>query len=478
MADEEGARLYPPLGGNGGSGGGASLAPSTERIGRRTACVALSATAAAVLLGVLVSLAAGPGVAAEVAGEEEAMAAPPVRAMDGSGRWYDCPPGAASGSNSVRFLVLGDWGRQGNDNQRRVADAMADVSACLKPSYIISTGDNFYPEGLLSADDAQFARSFAGVYGPEGGGDREGRAWLSRLPFYAALGNHDVSEGRQAALRGRFVLTPALEASESNGPAAAGRWHCYNGTWAVPDAGRGATAGGGAASAGGAVGSATLPTDFAAAAFAADGGSKNAEQQPLLDLIVIDTNTFMDWPGAWKSDEERDAARAAAREGLERRLRASRAAWRVVVGHHPVFSLGSHCEGQVDGSDCAQMAWLAPVLREHGVAAYLAGHEHDLQLIFEQEKEEGEGKEGKGKDQWPAFVVSGAGSDVRENEFRTTSDGKEEPAKPPPGGWSAPFVADQQGFVAAVANATHLALHYYALSHRLPAHTAVLARQF
>jgi tartrate-resistant acid phosphatase type 5 len=498
MADEEGARLYPPLGGGGGngsgSGGGANALPSsTERAGKRTACVALSATGAAVLLGVLVSLAVGPGVAD--AGAAAQQAPPPlVRAMDGGGGeggpWYDCPPGVSADSgNSVSFLVLGDWGRQGNANQRRVSDAMADVSACLQPRYVVSTGDNWYPSGLYSADDEQFQASFANVYGREGGGDPEGRAWLSKLPFYAALGNHDVWEGKQRALRGRYSLTPALEASARNGPAAAGRWHCYNGTWAVPDASRGVGAAGGAGTAaatslgGGGVG----PTDFAAAGLASGIGSANgttvaaassppSADQPLLDLIVIDTNPFMDYPGAWTSDEERDAERAAVRQGLERRLRASRAAWQVVAGHHPVHSLGEHCNGELDGSDCGRMTWLAPLLREHGVAAYLAGHEHDLQLIFEREEEE-EDKEGGGNERWPAFVVSGGGSNVRENEFRTLDNGNEAPVKPPPPGYAAPFVADQQGFVAAVVNSTHLSLHYYALSHRLPSHTAVLARR-
>jgi hypothetical protein len=474
-----GAALYPPpLNGDASS----PPLPSTERQGRRTACVALSATGAAVLIGVIVSLAVGPGVAegGGVAAAGAASSSPPPRVAalsndntKNNNRWFDCPPGLAAApqqqeQQQVSFLVLGDWGRQGNANQRRVSDAMADVASCLKPAYVVSTGDNFYPEGLFSPDDDQFQRSFSSVYGSEGGGDPQGRAVLARLPFYAALGNHDTTEGRQGALRlhGRYSLTPVLEASAKNGALAAGRWHCYNGTWTVPDASRGVAVGGGASLAG-------LPVSFGVL-----GGNNTAasttQSRPLLDLIVIDTNAFMDYNGDSWSSGEREANAASVREGLERRLRASRAIWRVVVGHHPVHSLGEHCRGDPNSADCGQMSWLGPVLREHGVSAYLAGHEHDLQLIFETE----EGKEGKKKsDRWPAFVVSGGGSNIRSNEFRTLENGREEPNKQPPNGYSAPFVADQQGFVAAVVNETALALHYYTLGHRLPAHTTVLRRR-
>jgi hypothetical protein len=44
-------------------------------------------------------------------------------------------------------------------------------------------------------------------------------------------------------------------------------------------------------------------------------------------------------------------------------------------------------------------------------------------------------------------------------------------------GYSMPFMADDQGFVAARVNASHLVLHYYTASHAAPVYTAVLAQQ-
>jgi tartrate-resistant acid phosphatase type 5 len=62
----------------------------------------------------------------------------------------------------------------------------------------------------------------------------------------------------------------------------------------------------------------------------------------------------------------------------------------VVMGHHPVFSNGPH------GDHKTLIADWEPLLRKHKVAAYLAGHDHDLQhLEFE--------------DHPTSFVCSGAG---------------------------------------------------------------------
>lgn len=46
-----------------------------------------------------------------------------------------------------------------------------------------------------------------------------------------------------------------------------------------------------------------------------------------------------------------------------------------VVGHHPVYSHGHY------GNNRTLVRHLAPLFVEHGVRAYLNGHEHDLQLI-------------------------------------------------------------------------------------------------
>lgn len=41
-------------------------------------------------------------------------------------------------------VQVGDWGREGMQNQTAVAALMAQVANSLKPDFILSMGDNFY----------------------------------------------------------------------------------------------------------------------------------------------------------------------------------------------------------------------------------------------------------------------------------------------------------------------------------------------
>ena len=54
----------------------------------------------------------------------------------------------------LRFIVLGDWG-VGIDSQKDVAAGMADYTVDNDPKFILTTGDNIYPEGILTVDDVQ-----------------------------------------------------------------------------------------------------------------------------------------------------------------------------------------------------------------------------------------------------------------------------------------------------------------------------------
>ena len=55
---------------------------------------------------------------------------------------------------------------------------------------------------------------------------------------------------------------------------------------------------------------------------------------------------------------------------LRRVLAASSAPWKVVVGHHPIYSSGLY------GDDPAAIGRLTPLFRQYGVQLYINGHEH------------------------------------------------------------------------------------------------------
>lgn len=87
-----------------------------------------------------------------------------------------------SEDESLQFIVIGDWGMQGNKQQYQVAAQMERLAAKETIDFIVSTGDNFYPRGVKSSVDPLWKTSFEDVYsGPH----------LKQVPWYIVLGNHD-----------------------------------------------------------------------------------------------------------------------------------------------------------------------------------------------------------------------------------------------------------------------------------------------
>jgi tartrate-resistant acid phosphatase type 5 len=54
----------------------------------------------------------------------------------------------------------------------------------------------------------------------------------------------------------------------------------------------------------------------------------------------------------------------------------ARSNWLVVAGHYPIYSMGEH------GDDSYLVNDLLPILKEHNVHVYMAGHDHNHQHIF------------------------------------------------------------------------------------------------
>ncbi|KAF8389676.1 hypothetical protein HHK36_024195 [Tetracentron sinense] len=68
------------------------------------------------------------------------------------------------GDGSLSFLVIGDWGRRGTYNQSEVALQMGRIGEKLDIDFVVSTGDNFYDDGLTGVDDPTFEESFTKIY--------------------------------------------------------------------------------------------------------------------------------------------------------------------------------------------------------------------------------------------------------------------------------------------------------------------------
>jgi acid phosphatase len=70
------------------------------------------------------------------------------------------------------------------------------------------------------------------------------------------------------------------------------------------------------------------------------------------------------------------------RTWLERELHSSTAEWKIVIGHHPVYSKGSHGITTELLEDMDGLDSLDPLMRTHGVQFYFSGHDHNQQHMF------------------------------------------------------------------------------------------------
>ncbi|MBW8687295.1 purple acid phosphatase family protein [Chitinophaga rhizophila] len=91
----------------------------------------------------------------------------------------------------LNFLAIGDWGRNGADHQVQVARQMGDWATKHPNQFIISTGDNFYPSGVISEHDPLFHYSFENVY----------TDFSLQWDWYPILGNHDYKSDPDAQVR-------------------------------------------------------------------------------------------------------------------------------------------------------------------------------------------------------------------------------------------------------------------------------------
>ena len=243
----------------------------------------------------------------------------------------------------LTFLAVGDWGRDGAFHQAEVAKRMGETAADVHARFIVSVGDNFYEDGVASVDDPQWRSSFEAVYA----------APSLQVPWQVTLGNHDYHGNTQAQID-YSKTSPRWRL-----PA---RWYSFTET--APD---GAT-----------VEFFVLDTSPLISDYYKDGAAK-------VKVAGQDTAAQLAW--------------------FEAAIARSTADWKLVVGHHPIYS-GNKRGGESGGSPDL-VAKLDPILQRYRVPLYLNGHDHDLQHIAGGATH---------------YVCTGAGSKTREECGLTGSD--------------------------------------------------------
>ncbi|KAE8682999.1 Purple acid phosphatase 3 [Hibiscus syriacus] len=223
----------------------------------------------------------------------------------------------AKPDGSLRFLVLGDWGRRGLYNQSLVALQMGVIGEKLDIDFVISTGDNFYENGLTGVDDPAFHESFTDIY----------TAPSLQKQWYTVLGNHDYRGNVEAQ------LSPILRKMD-------GRWLCLR-------------------------------------SFILNAGPEMAEfffvdTTPFVSNYFTDSEEHVyDWNGILPRKNYLNNLLTEVESGL----RDSTAKWKIVVGHHTIKSAGQH------GNTHELAVHLLPFLRAYDVDLYINGHDHCLQHI-------------------------------------------------------------------------------------------------
>jgi 3',5'-cyclic AMP phosphodiesterase CpdA len=85
--------------------------------------------------------------------------------------------------DQIRFAVIGDWGN-GSNRESNIAGQMLAAHRAKALDFVLTAGDNIYPDGRSRNFATNFEIPFSGLIN-------------EKVNFYAVLGNHDVEDGRQ-----------------------------------------------------------------------------------------------------------------------------------------------------------------------------------------------------------------------------------------------------------------------------------------
>jgi acid phosphatase len=229
------------------------------------------------------------------------------------GNLFASEPDHEAFASGLNFLVFGDWGRNGQRDQTSVATQMALAAKSANARFVISVGDNFYESGVTSVDDPQWQTSFENVY--------QDRAL--QVPWDVVLGNHDYLGNCDAQLE-------------------YGRTHPR---WNMP-----------------------------ARYFLR---THRINDDTTADFFYLDTTPMVKSYSRVPRIAEHIATQnvKAQIDWFKDALAASRARWKIAVGHHPIYSGGEH------GDTLELVEDILPLLHKYDVQVWFNGHDHDLQHL-------------------------------------------------------------------------------------------------
>ncbi|HSY17762.1 MAG TPA: tartrate-resistant acid phosphatase type 5 family protein [Candidatus Acidoferrales bacterium] len=187
---------------------------------------------------------------------------------------------AEAKGEGLNFLLVGDWGRNGEKDRMDVATQMGSAAQAMAAKFIVAVGDNFYEDGVKSVDDPQWQSSFEKVY----------TAPSLQVRWQAILGNHDYHGNCDAQ----------IDYSQTSQ-----RWN--------------------------------MPARYYTR-------TERIDDTTVADFFYLDTTPMskLDDDEAEFHSKVKAEDVPAQVAWFEAALKASTAPWKIVIAHHPVYSGGQH----------------------------------------------------------------------------------------------------------------------------------------
>jgi hypothetical protein len=250
---------------------------------------------------------------------------PDIKELVKTTRRYTCAfrtfpaPGTSA---PLKFAVVGDTGT-GSENQALLANALETAVDQHGIRLVLMTGDTIYrSSGGTGNDDDEWLMTYFQPY----------RTLIDRIPFFPCVGNHDTGEtlleggqGDTLTLYDNLLVTP--------------RFH-------NPPPGRDASVTKGL---------------FYRFRYGSD-----------VEFICLDTSKDRLLFG--KRMFEKNPGKTWMRNALASPLGSP--AWRIPFSHHPPY-----CAGPEHGDTNSMRDDIIPLCVDHGVRAFISGHEHNFQCI-------------------------------------------------------------------------------------------------
>jgi tartrate-resistant acid phosphatase type 5 len=217
---------------------------------------------------------------------------------------------------AFNFMIVSDWGWNGLKHQQEVADQMAKTADSIGAKFIASCGDNFQVNGIASTQDPLWMISYENVY----------KGLSLQVDWYPVLGNHDYRGSPQAEIDYSKISR---------------RWRMTDHYYTF---------------------------------------AKKVNDSVSVRFIFLDTPPLVaeyhNRPDEYPEVARQDTAKEI--KWLKGVLETSKEQWKLVFGHHPVYSAS-----KTHGNTKEMIERVKPLLEKYNAQIYFCGHDHDFQRLHE-----------------------------------------------------------------------------------------------